>query len=810
LFLCGWMQRALLLILFFTTGATALGYQLVWARMLANSLGHEMPAVLAVVSACMSGMALGAWWPGTRIQRSTYPGRWYAALEIFIGAWAIIVAPKTPWLLLPAMIAIGASFPAMARFIRPFALAERYIAALYACNTLGAVVGIVAVTWYLMPSPGLRSTALILAASNIVAGVIAWTLSSRVSDPEGDTALADRRSLLTVFVSGFLAIGFEILGVRVLAQVMENTVYSFAAALAVYLLGTSLGAVLYHRFGRDEWLNELLGGAPVVCLGSIFVMARAQQIYNGLRSAFGDSALGAMAAEMTLAACVFLLPTILMGTVFSLLMQRRPVQLPKMLAANTFGAALAPFAFGVLLLPKIGAKWALVLVALGYFALVTRWRWLMPIVAVGMIAVLPNLQFVQVPAGGAIVDYREGVMASVAVVRDAAGDRTLKVNNRFQMGGTSAASTEYRQAHLPLLLHPNPRRALFLGTGTGITFGAASLYPELEADGVELVPEVVQVMHHFKPQNFMDQYAGGRTSTSAAARVEPRPPSRLSMHTADARRFVKNTRNSYDVIIADLFHPARDGAGTLYTKEHFAAIRARLNEGGMFCQWLPLHQMDEQMLRVVTRTFLDVFPNARAYLLHWSVDVPVLGLFGMERWPDYTNGWVEARATLLQNHLKTLAIVDSARVFGNYVAGAEALKRFAGDAPINTDDHQIVTYAAPRFSYQRHAAPYGRLLTILGIEHPSTDFIRARNVYLNGLVHEAEGRMVQATENYIESARISDDFTLGYARCVSLATAQAKDRPESARALLQRLAEAQPRQKLAGDLLERLFPSPRN
>jgi spermidine synthase len=217
--------------------------------------------------------------------------------------------------------------------------------------------------------------------------------------------------------------------------------------------------------------------------------------------------------------------------------------------------------------------------------------------------------------------------------------------------------------------------------------------------------------------------------------------------------------------------------------------------------------MDEAMLRVVTRTFVEVFPTARAYLLHWSIDVPVLGLFGTDRWPEYTNGWVEARAVALQSHLKRLGMADSTRVFGNLVAGPDALRRFAGEAVINTDDRQIVTYAAPRFSYQRNATPYGRLLTVLAIETPPNDFIKARNVYLNGLVKEAEGHMEQAIESYIASARISDEFTSGYARCISLASLQRKDRPEAARALLERLVEAQPREKLARELLERLFPA---
>src|SRR5262249_36587298 len=159
-------------------------------------------------------------------------------------------------------------------------------------------------------------------------------------------------------------------------------------------------------------------------------------------------------------------------------------------------------------------KWTLVALALGYVLLHavagrhSRGRadlrpWLLPAGALAALVLLPrHLQIVDLPPGGRVADFREGVMASVAVVTDATGHRALRVNNRFQMGGTAVASAEYRHAHIPLLLHPAPQRALFLGLGTGITLGAASLHENLRSDGVELVPEVVEMMPHFAPENF--------------------------------------------------------------------------------------------------------------------------------------------------------------------------------------------------------------------------------------------------------------------------------------------------------------------
>ena len=120
-----------------------------------------------------------------------------------------------------------------------------------------------------------------------------------------------------------------------------------------------------------------------------------------------------------------------------------------------------------------------------------------------------------------------------------------------------------------------PKQALFLGVGTGTTFAAAADFPKLYAEGVELIPEVITSMGHFE-----------KTTRNFAEKKN------LHILNADARRYVITTEKKYDVVVADLFHPSRDGAGSLYTQEHFAAIRNLLSEKGLFCQWLPLYQLD--------------------------------------------------------------------------------------------------------------------------------------------------------------------------------------------------------------------------
>jgi spermidine synthase len=878
------VNRTGLLAIFFLSGACGVAHQVTWTRLFGLGLGHELPAVLAVLMAFFGGLALGAWGCDARVGRSTRPGRWFAACELVIGSWALVsigliplaselglklvgltsytprhwgVAFALPFVvLLPATAAMGVTLPAMERVVAPMMFGRRCVGLLYALNTLGAVAGVWLGAFAVLPTLGFSRTLLTFGLLNCACGAAVWVWESRNAAraapnsasgqigaegggsedrprltaegspraralPAPVTArLGRRRLLVTIFLTGLLGIGFEVLGVRVLAEVLEGTFYSFAAVLAVYLAGTGLGAALYHRFGRwaggRRLLEWLLPGLAVACLLGGVALCRAENIFLALRSWLGAGPLASQVAELGVAAVVFGAPTLLMGATFSHLAQaakREEGGVGQALAVNTVGSALAPVVFGVLALPALGAKWTLVLLALGYLAVVPRvggWA----VVALGSAAVwvlaLPGaLQSVRAPPGGKLVDYRPGVSDSVAVVEYADGHRSLLVNNRFLMGGTGAATAAQRHAHLPLLWHPAPQRALFLGLGTGITFSAAQAHAGLQADGVELVPEVLQAADYFAPYS-----AAWKRSA------------RLRVFVADARRFVRVSQTAYDVIVADLFHPARDGAGSLYTREHFAAIRRRLAPGGLFCQWLPLYQLDEPTLRVITRTFLEVFPRAGGFLLRLNVDTPVLGLVAWLEGPRFAPGWTETRTAeaALRDALKPLALTDDFQLFGGYLADAAELQAFAGQGAVNTDDFPVVTFRAPRFVYGARQSSYGRLLTLLDrckadprtLFAPDTAredgefiarldrFIQARNVYLRGLVADVQGRRAEAIDAFIESARLSPDFSTGYAHVLALAAQTAQADAPQARRLLERLAAARPDRGVAQQLLERL------
>jgi len=860
---------ALLYPLFVLSGAAGLGYQMVWVRMFAAGLGHEAPAMFAVTTAFLGGLAVGAWLLDRPINRGANPSRWYGGIEIAIGVFGLLSALLIPlvndlalaltgaepaafrqWFvvfalpfltLLPATAAMGATLPAMERFLAPYSPDGRCVGALYAANTLGAVAGVLSSVFLLMPSLGFRSSLVALATVNILCGIAALTMFQTVAaDAKGlakparqkrkefepshvgcyANSMSAARLAVTLFVTGLLGIGFELVVVRVLSQVLENTVYTYASALAVYLVGTAMGAALYQRFGRSRpflpMLNSLLTALAGACLVATGLLMSARPVYGFSRDWLGDTMPATVAAEMIVAAIAFLVSTMCMGTTFSHLVQAARNGgggVGRAGAVNTLGCALAGLLV-VVVLPVLGTKWMLLIISLGYVLLLPNWhglgwRWVVLPVAFGF-AWLSDLRIVEKPAGTSIAAYKEGAMASVAVLRTADGHRSLRVNNRLQMGGTAAALAERRQAHLPLLLHADPKRALFLGPGTGITLGAASAYPGLVTEGVELVPEVLEMMRFFEPEN-----------------EGPFPKAGVRLHAADARRFVRTTTNRYDIVVADLFHPAHDGAGFLYTREHFQAVRQRLNPGGLFCQWLPLHQLDEAVLRSIVRTFLETFSETRAFFLHFNVDIPALALVGSLERPDFSSEAFEKRLAdpELRGRLRGVGLERFLNLAGCFVADAESLKRFAGTAPSSTDDRPVVLFAAPRFAVRRDVPSHELLLTLLdqcrvgakevaaaGFARGDEDlaasvvkFIAARDVYLKGLVEEGAGRLPSAIDAYLESARRSLQFTSGYARCVTIIQVMARTDREQARRLFQRLEEAQPAQPLGKKLLAPLF-----
>lgn len=860
------MMRYTLYGLFFLSGVSGLGYEILWTRMLSISLGHEIVAMLAVVSAFFSGVALGAWCLDRVVSRSPAPGKWYVLFELVIGCWALLlmyvlpitdalatdaigIAPSSwrHWtlaffypfaVLLPATFAMGGTLPAMDRVFDRLGRDGFAVAGLYSINTLGAMAGTFLVTFLILPIFGMNRTSIILSLVNFFIAAIVYALTG-IKQSTGQEAVKARwplthtrplRLYFTLFLTGLLGIGFEVLITRVLSQVLENTVYSFAALLMIFLFGTALGAWIYQwkrpSGSSPGILSFMLLSTAFFCLVSISMLQFVYPVFECLQRLLGESYYGAIGAELFLALLFFLLPTVSMGATFSHLAESLKSQdrgVGRALCINTLGGAFAPFLFGVLLLPLIGINSSLLLVAMAYTLCLEKFCLPTGAVVVALSALTlflglhsDPLQFISLSESDSVVSHKEGIMASVSVIEDDRQQLHLKVNNHFQMGGTTSVYSDHRQAYLPLLLHPKPEHALFLGLGTGNTFAAAALFPELKAEGVELVPEVIEAIHFFKKvTGDFDKFAN------------------LHFINADARRYVVATKQKYDVIVADLFHPARDGAGNLYTREHFQAIREILQQDGLFCQWLPLYQLDLEMFKVIVKTFLEVYPEGQAYLAHYSLGQPIIGLVGGRQKLRYPKDWYSKRVPdkEIRKHLFGYGYDSIYSILGTFIAGGDTLSKYAGASPVNTDTYPVVLFQGPRFVYGASTLASRRLLTLLDdLSPPEPENIlipaetaedypaysrlsaywAARNSYLQlGARVERTKDVVKlyqtASESLLAVVRKSGDFTAAYLPLVAIAYKLFSYDEDSSYKLFRDLESANPVRPEARILRQRLF-----
>jgi spermidine synthase len=836
--------RRLAAVLLFASGFSAIAYQVLWIQQSGLWLGQESAAVVAVVAAFLGGLALGSLLAARAVEASRHPARWYAACELVIALWAVVLvfgqqsvdAMLSAWtgvnasafwqwgvsfggtllLLLPATMAMGATLPAMERCLSGLGKAHAF-SPLYAANTAGAMAGALGAAFWLVPQLGLMQTALVCGAVNLLCAVGALALpvpASAVSASVATEGIAPPLRtpipgilLALLFATGWLGIGFELLVVRALSQVAENTVYTYALLLAVYLGGTSIGAALHgrlaarnHAAGLQQALLVALALATAV---AVPVLGYASLLHHWLLGLLPQGVVGALFAEAALALLVFLPATFVMGLTFPQLVaeaKRAGIAPGIALAANTLGGSLAPL-FTLVLLPLWGLRAALLLASVGYLLLVAAFGsvrsrgWWGGLLAVGLLATLsPPLQFARLTAGAQVLAQSEGRQATVTVIETEDGLRTLHIDNRQQEGSNRSTFADGRQALLPLLLHPAPRHALFLGVGTGVTSSVATLDPQLQVDAVELVPEVIEATRWFAD------------AVPAGADL-----ARRQFIVADARRFVRAGEQSYDLVVADNFHPARSGTGALYSQEHFAAVKRRLAPGGLFCQWLPLHQLDLESLASIVRSYQAVFPEVVAVLATNSLDTPTLGLIGLHegQWPEEAQ--IERRLAQLPASVSTaFEFPDALAVAGTVVAGPEALQAFAAKAVANTDDRPVVAYRAPFATYAAEAAPRERLLAVVAEWAPAASAVmavpasdqrweervsryrRARNLYLQvgskvRPVSNLQAMLQQVREPLLSVLRVSPEFRPAFGPLWNMAKALEQQDPAAGQALLAEL-----------------------
>jgi spermidine synthase len=812
------------------SGAAALGWQFIWTTQWTLILGHEIYAVLAIAASFLGGLCLGTWFMASSMAQAANLLRIYVIAELVIAAWAAVLVnclpslstiianglgeAPTPWvhaisafvmptlLLLPATFAMGATLPAMVGLLRG---ESKNMAEMYAANTFGACLGVAIIVFYMLPQWGVRQSAWALCAVNGLCALAAWLVWRNAEQAKVNVPTGLRfQGGSTLFFLGFWGMGYQVLAIRVLSLVTENTVYSYALLLMVYLAFHAMGAALFKRLPHTNRVVANQSLSLGVLIVSIFLgamgLAFADKLAVFPSEVLGQSIGAALAGEGLAAMAGLALPSLAMGFVFTQQTTRNdqtPGWLGKSLSLNILGAALAPLVIGLLIFPAWGAVGVISLILLGYTLLqsfksikdaIKLWPICLAYLIVGGFL---SWTFSNIPSGGKELFYRQGVMASVSVLQDVNNVAYLHINSRVQEGSSASSWVERRLAVLPMVLHPHPKDVLMLGLGTGFTANAAAEFAgDVQVEVVELLPEVIQASDIFSTYPNM-----------------PQPKRPVQKITADARRYINGTQKTFDVIVADVYHPSRSGAATLYTVEHFQKIKDRLNDGGVFCQWLALFQMDTETLRTIIAAYQSVYPDMKAVLVSNSLDSPAVGLIARKGapWPlvsDLDKKWLDPELTL---GAKRANLNDPLDVLGTVVADSESLRMFTTGTRPNTDDHLQVSFKAPWVTYAPQETPRARLKEVLSLWHVAPEstepdevqsrlhaYRQAHKLYLEmGLKVKANSDpfllLNSIQEELFNLIKLSPEFHPAYETLNALANAISALHPDQSKAVLGRL-----------------------
>ncbi|MGC1456528.1 MAG: fused MFS/spermidine synthase [Nitrospirota bacterium] len=789
------MQQLVLVIIyliFFLSGAAALIYEVLWVRYLSIIFGGSHLAVTTVLAVFMGGLALGSYKIGKAVGNYKNLLRLYGMLELGIAASVLVFAALMhfyPTIYIPlaqiaedsaiylsfiriifAAIALivpttlmGGTLPVLSHFIasRARGLGSR-LSFLYGFNTIGAVVGAAATGFFFLSNYHVSTTLSIAVLINVLIGILSIVFQGKAGAvlekaAAGEDAAHNAKSgaapaeladniyslklvLWGIGVSGFCALGYEVLWTRILSIVIGASVYGFTLLLVAFLAGIGIGSASYGLFLRisgtkrsgTDSRREVIGfGLIQVIIGvsALFVTlhirdlpAHTVSVYDFIHSMgmkIGPFKTRQLANFVTAVSFMFI-PAFFMGAAFPLAgkihgQYKKSVgrAVGEVLSYNTIGAILGSAVSGFILIYLFGIQRSLqmiILINIGFGLLVMvsvrgsktlNWGISAAVTAAILLpALYPNIwqlwdakfyaiyqsnhpEMYSTPEkirealdNTDILYYGEGVHAIVSSIQ--AGEaRFFITNGRVEASNNDYdMQCQYTLGHLPMLLNKNPKKVFVLGTGSGMTLGATSVHPSVEQ--ITLAEIEPKVLGVAKTFGVYNHY------------VLDNPKLRIVFN--DGRNFLLTTKDKFDVITADPIHPWFSGAGYLYSTEYFKIAAEHLNPGGIVCQWLPLYELSEDNLKSIVQTLRANFLYTMIWLTHSDAE-----LIGSNTPILIDEHELERRINVPEvlQDLERVKMGSAVDFLSYFVMGSEGTKVYSSGGRINTDDNLYLEFSAP-------------------------------------------------------------------------------------------------------------------
>lgn len=749
----------MMLVLFVGSGCAALIYEIVWFQVLQLVIGSSAVSLAVLLGTFMGGMCAGSLLLARYVARERHPLEVYARIEALIGvcgAALIVLMPLVSrvytavdgggpssivlravvcvLLLLPPTVLMGATLPAMSRYVQATPRGVSWLGFFYGGNIIGAVVGCLAAGFFLLRKFDLSTASLVAVSLNLIVATLGFALSKRSpysvgrADAESSrlpVAWAPRGVYVAIALSGLTALGAEVVWTRLLSLMFGATTYAFSIILAVFLAGLGGGSILGSWLGRDVKSARAAFGSAQLLLGlstawGAFMIAKALPWWP-INERLASNVWLVFQVDLARAMYAVLPGALLWGASFPLALAAASGASPhadagrtvgRVYAANTLGAIVGSLVTGLVLIPWIGTKGAqqvfIALSVVSGFIVMVPLRRRPAILRVGAATTVgalgaAGLYFAAtvsaVPAGliawGRSLSWQgapnalywgEGINASIAVTEEATGWRD------FHVSGKVEASTEPQDmrlqrllGHLSGLMHDNPKDVLVVGFGAGVTAGALSIHPSVErmviCEMEPLIPRIVS------------QYFSVANHGVADSK-------KVSIVYDDARHYVLTTREKFDVITSDPIHPWVKGAATLYTKEYFEHVKEHLKPGGVVTQWVPLYESTLDVVRSELATFLSVFPNGTV----WRNDnmdgngYDVVLVARLDNTPIDIDAW-QARVAQpdyapVKLSLMQVGFGSAFDVLGTYIGRGRELAKWLSGAEINRDRNLRLQYLA--------------------------------------------------------------------------------------------------------------------
>ncbi len=517
---------------------------------------------------------------------------------------------------------------------------------------------------------------------------------------------------MTIALSGLTALGAEVVWTRLLSLLLGATVYTFAIILAVFLVGIALGSAagsLIVRADRSPrvWLGicQFLLAASVAWTAWIIYTSLPYWPINPQlsRNPWIDF-------QLDLVRCLWaILPaTVLWGASFPLALASAATEAEDsgklaggIYAANTIGAIIGAIAFSLVLIPGIGTQQSQrVLIVIAAVAALFALRSIKPEVLsakslAGYLALsVPAVRWEMVAYGrrlpsslnrGHSLYVGEGMNASIVVSEWDDGKRLFHISGKTEASNESHDfKLERMLGHIPAMLHRAPESVLIVGFGAGITAGSFTTYPEIKriviCEMEPLVPPATT--RYFSKENYNVLH-------------DPR----TTIVYDDARHYMLTAREKFDIITSDPIHPWVKGSATLYSKEYFELVKARLNPGGRVTQWIPLYDSDMPTVKSEIATFYESFPNGTTWdndvigmgydlVLLGQTDTPHIDVEAMQRRLDQPS-----YARVLQS-LRDVKLGSAVDLMATYSGRREDIADWLKGAEINRDRNLRLQYLA--------------------------------------------------------------------------------------------------------------------